>query len=86
LDDPEAFLSAFEPTYAVVITDEIVRGEPPNIYHWGPDGDGYWLLTPSVTCGYTQAPLEFQKAVDRRRGKPQIPFSARPGKTVAGRS
>ncbi len=54
LDDPEAFLSAFEPTYAIAIIEERVfpHGTYLSTSYWGPDGKHHLRLTPDVTYGY----------------------------------
>ena len=65
LDEPEAFLSAFEPTYAVVIKQCIRPGEAPLIYYVGQDGSRYKHLTPKLVYGYQQAHREFQKCTAR---------------------
>ena len=67
LDDPEAFVDAFEPTYAVVVTeDHFMRGQPRQTYYQGPDGRLREMLTPGMTYGYGQARVVLKQALARR--------------------
>lgn len=67
LDDPEVFLTTFEPKYAIAITTEhdFPQGTYSDTGYWGPDGKHHLRLTPDVTYDYAQAPVQLQKAQAR---------------------
>jgi hypothetical protein len=67
LDDPEAFLARFEPTYAIAIIEERVfpDGTYADTWYWGPDGKHHLRLTPDVTYDSAQALVQLQKAKTR---------------------